>query len=266
MKERSLHSQALDLLRFPLAIVVLIVHISEAVIIDGSTFPICREISYFIHGFFAGQSVPIYYFISGYVFFLGIELTCKKYLQKLKNRIHTLLIPYLLWNSIFVIRAIMVSLPCFSQFVTDYESLNLTIPRLLWAFWDSGKGIRPSTTFHSFAIYPIDEPLWFVRDLMIVVLIAPFIWHMAKRFGNMFVIVSGVLWFILRGIPMGHANQLSTAFFFFSWGVHEYSRQRHDGRVRTLFQGIRHFVSDVGTRICCERTSMSGVDIHSQVA
>ena len=222
MKERSLHSQALDLLRFPLAIVVLARHTLESLLqsSQGLTIPIFREISYFIRGFFAGQSVPIYYFISGYVFFLGIELTRKRYFRKLRNRVHTLLIPYLIWNSILIVCTIVASLPCLSSFViNNYEPLNLTFPRLLWDFWDSGKGIRPRTTsISSFGIFPIDIPLWFVRDLMIVVLIAPVIWHMAKRFGHMFVIVSGVLWFILSGIPMGHANQLSTAFFFFSWG------------------------------------------------
>lgn len=221
MKERDLHSQALDLLRYPLAIVVLASHTLDSLLQSSQclSIPVFREISYFIHGFLSGQSVPIYYFISGYVFFLGIELTREKYFRKLRNRVHTLLIPYLIWNSVFIIRGIVVSMPCFNAFVTDHASLSLTIPRLLWDFWDSGKGIRPRTTsIDSFGIYPIDTPLWFVRDLMIVVLIAPFIWHMAKRFGHMFVIVSGVLWFILSGIPMGHANQLSTAFFFFSWG------------------------------------------------
>ena len=222
MKEKSPHSQALDLLRFPLAIVVLTSHTLGNLLqlSQGFSIPVFHEISYFIYGFFSGQSVPIYYFISGYVFFLGIELTREKYFRKLKNRVHTLLIPYLLWNSLFIIRAIVVGSPYFSQFVTGYESLDLTIPHLLWSFWNNGKGIRPRiTSLKSFGIYPIDYPLWFVRDLMIVVLIAPFIWHMAKRFGNMFVIVSGALWFILSGIPMGHANQLSTAFFFFSWGA-----------------------------------------------
>ena len=222
MKEKSLHSQALDLLRFPLAIFVLTSHTFQTFSSSIGTYtsPVCREISYFIYGFLSEQSVPIYYFISGYVFFLGIELTREKYFRKLKNRVHTLLIPYLLWNSLFIIRAIMVGSPYFSQFVTGYESLDLTIPHLLWDFWDGGKGIRPRiTSLKSFGISPIDDPLWFVRDLMIVVLITPFIWHMAKRFGHMFVIVSGALWFILSGIPMGHANQLSTAFFFFSWGA-----------------------------------------------
>ena len=220
MKERSLHSQALDLLRFPLAIVVLASHTLDSLLqsSQGLSIPIFREISYFIRGFFAGQSVPIYYFISGYVFFLGIELTREKYFRKLRNRVHTLLIPYLIWNSLFIIRGIVISLPCFNAFVTNQAPLSLTFPRLLWEFWDSGKGIRPHIDPSGSGIYPVDLPLWFVRDLMIVVLIAPFIWHMAKRFGHMFVIVSGVLWFILSGIPMGHANQLSTAFFFFSWG------------------------------------------------
>ena len=266
MKERSLHSQALDLLRFPLAIVVLASHTLDSLLqsSQGLSIPIFREISYFIRGFFTGQSVPIYYFISGYVFFLGTELTREKYFRKLRNRVHTLLIPYLIWNSILIVCTIMASLPCLSSFVTNnYEPLNLTIPRLLWDFWDSGKGIRPRiTSLKSFGISPIDDPLWFIRDLMIVVLIAPFIWHVAKRFGHTFVIVSGVLWFILSGIPMGHANQLSTAFFFFSWGgwmsIHgkdmtvEFGRYFRISAISYLVLGLGYVAS---VHLCPELTS-----------
>lgn len=90
-----MRSETLDLLRFPLALVIVIVHALPLApspsIMDGLIMAFLKE-----------QSVPIYYFISGYVFFLGIELTKGVYLKKIKNRIRTLLIPYLIWNLLFL--------------------------------------------------------------------------------------------------------------------------------------------------------------------
>lgn len=76
MGKNDLRSQALDLLRFPLAVVVLTIHTfsSEGLELRGQelTFAdhsLFMEINRWIDAFLRGQSVPIYYFISGFVFF-----------------------------------------------------------------------------------------------------------------------------------------------------------------------------------------------------
>ena len=46
--------------------------------------------------------------------------------------------------------------------------------------------------------YPIDYPLWFVRDLMILVLLAPLIYGSIKRFGKAIVVLFTILWIILK--------------------------------------------------------------------
>ncbi len=78
MRKNDLRSQSLDLLRFPLAVVVLTIHTfsTDGFTIQGNSvslddFPILLETNYFINAFLRGQSVPIYFFISGFVFFLG---------------------------------------------------------------------------------------------------------------------------------------------------------------------------------------------------
>ena len=85
----DLRSQSLDLLRFPLAVVVLTIHIfsTEGITFQGTTsnfedYPFFMEVNRFIDGFFRGQSVPIYCFISGFVFFLGVEMTRETYIRK----------------------------------------------------------------------------------------------------------------------------------------------------------------------------------------
>ena len=69
---KELRSQALDLLRFPLAVVIVLVHVLSVdrfVLLNGD-FYVGNSwgfvvINRFVSAFFQGQSVPIYYFISG---------------------------------------------------------------------------------------------------------------------------------------------------------------------------------------------------------
>ena len=79
---KRMRSQTLDLLRFPLAVVVLLIHTFgvEGLGVNGRAFepeqyPLFVVVRDAIEAFLGGQSVPVYFFISGYVFFLGVEWT-----------------------------------------------------------------------------------------------------------------------------------------------------------------------------------------------
>ena len=233
MNRTDLRSQSLDLLRFPLAVVVVIIHTfsTRNVTVQGVPFsledmPILLEVNHFINGFLREHSVPIYFFISGFVFFLGASLTKERYIQKLKNRVKTLLIPYLIWNIIFILKDLFFLLPCFSSiFPNAYKvQLDFSLPAILETFWDATKGIfvvpQAAGEFVTQNIYPINTPLWFVRDLMIVVLCTPILYWLLKRTRHYFVLLLGASWFILSYWNLGHINQLITAFFFFSWGAY----------------------------------------------
>lgn len=233
MIKNDLRSQSLDLLRFPLAIVILIIHTFnkdgftvQGVPISLAEMPILLEINHFIDGFLRGQSVPIYYFISGYVFFLGVTLTKEKYFQKLRNRVKSLLIPYIIWNIVAVLRGLLPQLPCFSSLFPNAHQLqlNFSLSAILETFWDGSKGIfatySPGHEIVSSDIYPADVPLWFVRDLMIVVLCTPILYWILNRTRYYFVFTLGLTWFTLAYWNLGHINQLLTAFFFFTWGAY----------------------------------------------
>ena len=234
MDRSDLRSQSLDLLRFPLAVVVLTIHTfsSEGFMLQGApvsfeSMPFFMELNYFIDGFLRGQSVPIYFFISGYVFFLGVELTREKYAKKLRNRVKTLLIPYVIWNVVALLMALLRKLPFLSSIFPNAHKaqLDFSLSAILETFWDNSKGIwiEPLSSVDSVGAktYPVDVPLWFVRDLMIVVLCAPLLYWVLKRTRHWFVLFLGVLWFIFAHYEtLGRTNQLLIAFFFFSWGAY----------------------------------------------
>lgn len=221
--EKSIRSQSLDLLRFPLAIIVLVRHVFAytsftiyGTPIDVNQSPLLREVNLFITGFLNDQSVPIYFFISGYVFFLGRDFAKEVYLHKLTNRVKSLLIPYIIWNAITILYTYSLRLPIFSSFFPNInkDASDLSISTVLSFFWNC------NTDSMNTAIYPIDGPLWFVRDLMILVLFTPLLYYLVKRTKAIFIVSTAIIWFLFAYLHAGHFNQLATALFFFSFGAY----------------------------------------------
>lgn len=118
-------------------------------------------------------AVPLFYLISGYLFFLGTKDNgIKKIIQKQKRRIRSLLIPYIIANSICLL---------FTLFV-QYLSVNFSSIHSLIVhspLKDAGPGIV-DILFYSFVRGPIAFQLWFLRDLMVFVLFSPILYLILK--------------------------------------------------------------------------------------
>jgi len=164
--------------------------------------------------------VPLFFLMSGYLFFQQ-SLTADVYKSKLKKRARTLLVPYLLWNAIFLLFFAVHSLPLFNGFSHIGEG-RWTILRVLGSFCDKRMGVFPSAEDVSevFA-YPQDIPMWYVRDLMIVMLLAPLLYALIKKAGWWVVATLGVVWYFVWGNKQfGYLCQLTDAAFFFAWGAY----------------------------------------------
>ncbi|MCH5174935.1 MAG: acyltransferase [Prevotellaceae bacterium] len=227
----KLRSDSLNLLRFPLAIVVLIVHVfnnEQTLSVQGheydlSTLPWFMGVSHFVDGFLRGQSTNVYFFISGYVFFLGVAaLTRKVYQKKLYNRVKTLLIPYIIWNLIALLIVLFGRMYAPSLFPA--AELDYSCAAFLNTFWDASHGmfvpIAANEATVAASMYPQNMALWFVRDLMIVVICTPIIFYLLKRIRQYFIYLLGIAWLALGIWFFGRVNQLLSAFFFFSWGAY----------------------------------------------
>lgn len=226
MSKNDLRSQTLDLLRFPLAVVVLMIHMfsSEGLQLRGqqllfTDYPIVTEVNHWIDGFLRGQSVPIYYFISGFVFFIGAEMTRKTYLHKFRNRVKSLVIPYFIWNLIAFALFILISFnPLFSNFTAN-RPFHFSWSGLFSGFWAYNGELSNMPLKQEDMLYPFDIPLWFVRDLIIVVACTPLLHYLIKHFKLYFVTLLGIIWF---AAPYFHIKTLGfeSAFFFFCWGAY----------------------------------------------
>lgn len=153
-------------------------------------------LQYLLGGICGKLSVPIFLLISGYLFFRegSYELTKELWISKLKKRVFSLLVPYLLWNFIgYIIYAITVGFS-FEDFFHSFWVIDI-----------------PGRSGSS----PIDGPLWYVRNLMIMVVISPIIAYMIKYTKWYLILIMTILWIIQ--IPPFNKG-IGIAFYFFSLG------------------------------------------------
>lgn len=159
MTNQELQSRAIDVMRFPLAVMVVAIHtyFNESLNLRGAEIPFTGEWAHELITFFSivltDAAVPAFFVISGYLFFMKtIPDACKKYdwggyLFKIKRKCLTLLVPYFMWNLV--------------AFIVEPMHYSKSITEVLTGFYGiNGHG-------------PWDGPLWFMRDLFIMMLIAP---------------------------------------------------------------------------------------------
>lgn len=200
----SRQSSLISAMRFPLIVLVVFAHslnfgnVEIVKSLDG--WNVYHFVSEMISHNLARLAVCWFYAISGYFFFryLKDEDFCLKWVTaKWKKRIWSLLVPYLIWNLVaFCIPALKSVL-----FTRLGIGSNNTMPQsnLLFCFWTG----------------PMDFPLYFMRDLMLMSIIAPAAYLLFRRFR----------WFSLGLLialyvsPLNPSLPAMRAIFYFFLGV-----------------------------------------------
>ncbi|MBR5282458.1 MAG: acyltransferase [Alistipes sp.] len=227
--EKDIRTQSLDLLRFPLAVIVVIEHVfnKESVIVSNGVYDVANisiyiDLLLFIEAFLRSISVPTFFFISGYVFFLGVgNYNFTVFKRKLKNRVFTLLIPYVIWNLLEMVIPVAKSiLNGISSFSTYGTEVNFTLKNILSCFWKyNGELFVPiSPTGERIieaSLMPLNAPLWFLRDLMVIVLLTPIIFKLIKHTKYWLIVALLIIYFSFNySLPYGNA------LLFFSMGAY----------------------------------------------
>ena len=196
-------SKTIEWMRFPLA---------TAVIFTGVT-PVSDVF---------GVAVPCFFLLYGYRFFSKLnDGNRTAYADKIKSRIGTLMVPYLLWN------VIAVCADASLEFVRSDGNLALYFKEIydkgLWRiFWNVNEWNTTVTDLFGRATPsygPYLAPLCFLRDLIVMVILSPLIYHAVKFGGMFFVVLSGVMYYTKTGFVAPGAEQFSTALFFFGFGA-----------------------------------------------
>lgn len=171
-------SKSFDLLRFPLAVMVVYLHIAPMFLIKDA-----NPVYFWIHRsvFTICQcAVPSFFLISGYLLCANIpQLTFGTYLSKLAKRTKTLFIPYILWNLIAL----------------GYQMATHQIDE------------TPSLSF--IFLRPINFPLWFLRELIAAVIIFPLFYWFAKYSGK-YGLLAAITFYLFN-------RTFVTLYFILSW-------------------------------------------------
>jgi len=134
-----------------------------------------------ISGMIGRCAVPMFFAISGYLFFRNIENWGELW-QKMRRRCRTLVVPYLiacLFPALFALA--LEAMPWTGSFVNGSGfSENLAKPwhELLWLLYVDSDNGQPYA-FH----------LWFLRDLIVIVALSPLLLLLIRKIGIKLMVV-----------------------------------------------------------------------------
>ena len=142
-KSQTSQNEIFSQIRLPLIVLVTYAHsyggVAEGYSVLGSGWDAYEVLKIVMSQTLVKMAMPTFFVISGYLFFVNVEQFNKEiYWQKIRRRVKTLLIPYIIWNLLMAVKL---------------KAFNLSL------FWT-----------------PANMPLWFLRDLMIVSLLTPIIY------------------------------------------------------------------------------------------
>lgn len=127
----------------------------------------------FISGMMGRCAVPLFYVISGYLFFLKVPEGMKSIYGKMRKRVRTLVVPYIIGCLFFVgFGVLMAVLPGVSKYMNSsvMPLFSKPIGEILRSiFYDAGNGS------------PCAFQLWFLRDLILIVATSP-LWYLCLKY------------------------------------------------------------------------------------
>jgi surface polysaccharide O-acyltransferase-like enzyme len=137
----------------------------------------------FIENFFskgiARIAAPFFFAISGFLFYQHYDFTLSVVVEKFKKRFKSLLIPYLFWSvsGLFFIWCLQL-IPWTRVFFTRELIANYSFSRVLFTIF----------------VDPVPYQLWFVRDLILLVIFSPLIWYLTKSIRGVWLLILMLLW------------------------------------------------------------------------
>ncbi len=200
------------LLRFPLLLLIVAVHARHR-----PDMALAAPDSFFNHPFirfFPHAAVPCFFLISG--FFLCWSLKYGQffdYPKLLRRKMYTLLLPYFLWNSVFFfLHSLLPKLLQNSSLLPEDKFAGMNLLQMTTRAY----GV-------DFPQPPIDVPLWFVRDLMVMFVLSPVLLWLIYRIRSKWLLLGLT---VLMFTP--YVGNLSYFMFGMMYGIYRWDLTRLD--------------------------------------
>lgn len=175
---QKLYFRIFDFLRVPLIILVIFIHMKNPYQeVLETDFPLLSGegiLNLTVYSFklcIGAVAVPTFFFISGYLFFRDIEKwDWSLYRKKMKSRIWTLIIPYIIW--ILLVYALHIAKMTFDC-IHNGESIQSVVSFII---------DKHFTIFYDYkAEFPYIVPLWYLRNLIGLSICTPLIYLFISR-------------------------------------------------------------------------------------
>lgn len=221
MTSEQLLFKTISVLRFPLAVGIVFIHNQmdhieiQGEVIDFGCWPAVKHTVDLFSQVLPRIGVPLFFLFSGYLFFKSGVFNKEVYKEKLIRRRKSLLVPHLFWNFVGFLILLTQLHPLFSRFFPLFQNAHVDISTFLRSFW-AFYLIDDTDTAES----PIDGPLWYVRDLMILCLTTPIVHWCVKKLKCPFMVLLGLIWFFTFGGYIGLPHMCHQGLFFFPLGAY----------------------------------------------
>lgn len=190
-------SRRISVLRFPLIVAVVFIHAyvlgaTPAATGQSDTISwVAHYVRNLVSQGITRTAVPIFFLISGYLFYRNFSLSLSTYVAKIRSRTETLLIPFLFWNLlIFLLFAIAQSNPRTSGF---FSGTVIRIPQLTWS--------ESLAVLLGIGRDPIAYQFWFIRNLMVAVVLSPILFLLLTRVPKTAVLLAFIIWLGFNEYP-----------------------------------------------------------------
>lgn len=160
------------------------VSIILVVFLHGQMFEYSTGINFILQRFITKEitrvAVPLFFSISGFLLFYSCEqFSLNWYCKKIRTRVRSLVFPFLAWSIfgffiVYTVKSIFPSLFSSVKPLAEYSMYDYMLT-LLW---------QPVGTYQ----------LWFIRDLMVCVVISPFIYYALQYLKFFYLAVLGLFW------------------------------------------------------------------------
>lgn len=194
MKPTDLNSQMdpeisrnITLLRYPAIVMVVMIHN----VFEYAPLPVfCKYFERFFSYSFPQVGVPIFFAASGYLLFHKAECENASYPELIKRRFQSLVIPYIFWNAaVLTFYLAGPHLPVLGKFFLSGRLNN-------YQWYDY--------FLRSFGItehYPIAFQFWFIRNLIIFVLLYPVFLRIMRRISWKILVAGAIAMLFLPKYP-----------------------------------------------------------------
>ncbi|KHK04252.1 acyltransferase family protein [Desulfovibrio sp. TomC] len=203
-------SKRFDVLRTLLVVFVIGIHAEKGLQAYYTEIPDLLRIylDFFPHNIFR-LSVPLFFSISGYLFFLTYKPDVHSYGRMILKKTRTILLPYLFFNAISLLLIVVFNKV---PYIGDIHMVEKDgILKLLLGIYR----------------YPVVYTLWFLRDLYVYFLLAPVFYVFSKEIPLLGLAACWAVWMFMpqAGIPI----ELSGLLFFYGGCVLSQSKVNLDG-------------------------------------